>query len=157
MVVAELWEDGLDLASTAHLSWGQGLESLDGLATVCILMDQPIGGNHRGVGGILSFLHGQCTLPLYRCTPKNRSRVQQGVLERLERHMGKLERRFRLHLSPWLCLSFFTCRLTHSAFYSTHLCKLSRHVCLYVSHLLFSMLSMSFSKESSAWGRSSSA
>jgi len=52
MVVTELWEDGLDLASTAHLSWGQGLESLYSLSAGRILMDLPIGGNHSVVGGI---------------------------------------------------------------------------------------------------------
>jgi len=52
MVVTELWEDGLDLASTAYLSWGQGLESLYCLSAGRILIDLPIGGNHRVVGGI---------------------------------------------------------------------------------------------------------
>ena len=52
MVVAELWEDGLDLVSTAHLSWWQGLESLYCLSAGRILMDLPIGGDHGVVGGI---------------------------------------------------------------------------------------------------------
>jgi hypothetical protein len=54
MLVTELWGDGLDLASTAHLSWGQGLESLYYPSTVCILMDLPIRSNHSVVGGVNS-------------------------------------------------------------------------------------------------------
>jgi len=53
MIVTELWEDGLDLASTAHLSWRQGLESLYCPSTVCILMDVPISSNHSVVGRIM--------------------------------------------------------------------------------------------------------
>src|ERR1051326_872028 len=52
VVVTELREDGLKLAATAHLSWGQGLEALDGPGSVSILVDVPIRGNHGVVGCI---------------------------------------------------------------------------------------------------------
>src|SRR5690348_15106877 len=52
VVVTELWEDGLNLAATAHLSWGQGLEALHCSISVSILADVPIRGNHGIVGCI---------------------------------------------------------------------------------------------------------
>src|SRR5437660_2331123 len=51
MIVTELWEDGLDLASIAHLLCGKGLEALDGPGPVCIFMDVSISRDHGVMGG----------------------------------------------------------------------------------------------------------
>ncbi len=51
MIVAELWENGLDSAAIAHLLWWQCVEVLDRFGTASIFIDLPIGGNHRVMSG----------------------------------------------------------------------------------------------------------